>query len=452
MDDKISLVAEKLIKGKRNVVFTGAGISTESGIPDYRSQGGIWDKFRPVYFDEFMSSREARIEFWRQKGEMYRDLVNARPNPGHTALAGLYEMGLIEAVITQNIDGLHQESGIPGDRVIELHGNTLRVRCMSCGKTMPAEEVHRRIEGGDLAPECRCGGYLKSDTISFGQAMPVEETQRAAMLSSKSDVFIVVGSTLLVQPASLMPEYAKNAGAFLVIINLSETPYDNVCDILIRGKAGEILKEIVLKHDLFLLSDEVYREFVYDGLTHTSVMHLPGIEDRTIMLDSVSKRYSACGARIGMIVSKNQQVIDACLRFGQARLCPPTIEQIGTEAGIDTPQEYFDEVIHEYTERRNVMVKMLREITGVVAPMPKGAFYLVVKLPVDDADKFAQWLLTDFNVNNETVMIAPANGFYSTPGLGKDEVRIAYVLNVEDIKKAMHILAEGLQKYSGRTV
>ncbi|HHE55875.1 MAG TPA: aminotransferase class I/II-fold pyridoxal phosphate-dependent enzyme, partial [Caldithrix abyssi] len=163
-------------------------------------------------------------------------------------------------------------------------------------------------------------------------------------------------------------------------------------------------------------------------------------------------RYSACGARIGMIVSKNQQVIDACLRFGQARLCPPTIEQIGTEAGIDTPQEYFDEVIHEYTERRNVMVKMLREITGVVAPMPKGAFYLVVKLPVDDADKFAQWLLTDFNVNNETVMIAPANGFYSTPGLGKDEVRIAYVLNVEDIKKAMHILAEGLQKYSGRTV
>jgi len=149
---------------------------------------------------------------------------------------------------------------------------------------------------------------------------------------------------------------------------------------------------------------------------------------------------------------RGQQVIDACLRFGMARLCPPTIEQIGTEAGIDTPQEYFDEVIAEYTERRNVMVDMLRQMPGVVAPMPKGAFYLVVKLPVDDADKFAQWLLTDFNVDNETVMIAPANGFYSTPGLGKDEVRIAYVLNVDDIKKSMHILAEALQKYPGRTV
>ena len=214
----------------------------------------------------------------------------------------------------------------------------------------------------------------------------------------------------------------------------------------------QALKEIVKKHDIFLLSDEVYREFVYDGGKSMSIMQLEGIDDRMIMLDSVSKRYSACGARIGMIVSRNQQVIDACLRFGMARLCPPTIEQIGTEAGIDTPQEYFDEVIAEYTERRNVMVEMLRQMPGVVAPMPKGAFYLVVKLPVDDADKFAQWLLTDFNVNNETVMIAPANGFYSTPGLGKDEVRIAYVLNVQDIKRAMNILAEALQKYPGRTV
>ncbi|MHB2154199.1 pyridoxal phosphate-dependent aminotransferase [Calditrichota bacterium GD2] len=214
----------------------------------------------------------------------------------------------------------------------------------------------------------------------------------------------------------------------------------------------ENLREIVLKNDLFLLSDEVYREFVYDGLTHTSILQLEGIEDRTIMMDSVSKRYSACGARIGMIVSKNQEVIEACLRFGQARLCPPTIEQIGTEAGIDTPQEYLDEVIAEYNERRNVMVNMLRQMPGVVAPMPKGAFYLVVKLPVDDADQFARWLLTDFNVDNETVMIAPANGFYSTPGLGKDEVRIAYVLNVEDIKKAMNILARGLQAYPGRTI
>ena len=211
----------------------------------------------------------------------------------------------------------------------------------------------------------------------------------------------------------------------------------------------ESLRKIVLKHDLFLLADEVYREFTYDGLTHTSVMHLKGIDDRTIMLDSVSKRYSACGARIGMIVSKNKQVIEAALKFGMARLCPPSIEQVGVESGVDTPKEYFEEVNREYTDRRNVMVKLLREIPGVVAPNPKGAFYLVVRLPVDDANKFAQWLLTDFNVDNETVMIAPADGFYSTPGLGKDEVRIAYVLNVEDIKKAMHILDEGLKVYPG---
>lgn len=212
----------------------------------------------------------------------------------------------------------------------------------------------------------------------------------------------------------------------------------------------ETLKEIVLEHDLFLLTDEVYREFVYDGATHTSVMHLEGIDDRTIMLDSVSKRYSACGARIGMIVSKNRDVINATLKFGMARLCPPTIEQIGTEAGIDTPQSYFDQVIQEYTERRDVMVQLLRQMPGVVAPNPKGAFYLVVKLPVDDADAFARWLLTDFDVDNETVMVAPANGFYSTAGLGQNEVRIAYVLNVEDIEKAMHILAEALKVYPGR--
>ena len=213
----------------------------------------------------------------------------------------------------------------------------------------------------------------------------------------------------------------------------------------------ESLRKIVLEHDLHLLADEVYREFTYDGLSHKSVMQLEGIEDRTIMLDSVSKRYSACGARIGMIVSKNKEFIESALKFGMARLCPPSIEQVGVEAGIDTPKEYFDEVHQEYTARRDIMVRLLREMPGVTAPNPKGAFYLVVKLPVDDADKFAQWILTDFDVENETVMVAPADGFYSTPGLGKDEVRIAYVLNVEDIKKAMNILAEGLKAYPGRT-
>jgi aspartate aminotransferase len=197
------------------------------------------------------------------------------------------------------------------------------------------------------------------------------------------------------------------------------------------------------------MADEVYREFCYDGLKHESAMHLKGIEDRTILLDSISKRYSACGARIGCIVSKNHQITNTALRFGMARLCPPTLEQLGAEAGIDTPDDYFDEVLQEYTERRNVMVSLLRDIPGVIAPNPKGAFYLIARIPVDDADKFAQWLLTDFHVDNETTMIAPANGFYSKPEMGKDEVRIAYVLNVEDIKKAMNILAEGLKVYPG---
>jgi aspartate aminotransferase len=210
------------------------------------------------------------------------------------------------------------------------------------------------------------------------------------------------------------------------------------------------LRDLAIKHNLFLLSDEVYREFTYEGLTHTSVMHMEGVNDRMIMLDSVSKRYSACGARIGMIVSKNKDVINTALKFGMARLCPPTIEQIGVEAGIDTPPEYFESVIREYTMRRNVMVEALRAMPGVAAPMPKGAFYLIVRLPVDDADKFAQWLLTDFHISNETVLLAPANGFYATPGLGQDEVRIAYVLNEHDIRKAMNVLAQALKEYPGR--
>ena len=217
-------------------------------------------------------------------------------------------------------------------------------------------------------------------------------------------------------------------------------------------KEIEALRQIALEKDLFLLSDEVYREFCYDGLEHTSLMHMKGIDDRAIMLDSISKRYSACGARVGSIVTKNMDVINSALKFGMARLCPPTLEQLGAEASIDMEAKYFEQVLEEYTNRRNTMVSMLNEIPGVLAQKPKGAFYLIAKLPVDDADKFAQWLLTDFHVNNETTMVAPANGFYSTPGSGKDEVRIAYVLNVADIKKAMHILAEGLKVYPGKTI
>jgi len=212
----------------------------------------------------------------------------------------------------------------------------------------------------------------------------------------------------------------------------------------------EALRQIAIEHDLFLLSDEVYREFIYDGTGHTSILSLEGLENQTIMLDSISKRYSACGARIGMIVSRNKQVIEAALKFGMARLCPPTIEQIGAEAAVDTPDDYFKEIISEYKARRDTMVEALQAMPGVVAPNPKGAFYLIVKLPVDDANSFAQWLLTDFDIDNETVMIAPADGFYSTNGLGTNEVRIAYVLNQDDIRKAMHILEEALKVYPGK--
>ena len=210
------------------------------------------------------------------------------------------------------------------------------------------------------------------------------------------------------------------------------------------------LREIVKEHDLFLFSDEAYREFCYDGAEHFSAMNLEGVENNVIMLDSVSKRYSECGVRIGAIVTKNKDVISTALKFAQARLSPPGLGQIVGEASIDTPDQYFKEVNMEYTARRNYMVEALNKIPGVYCPKPKGAFYTVVKLPVDDADKFAQWLLEEFEHKNQTVMVAPASGFYSTPGSGKDEVRIAYVLKIEDLKNAMETLAEALKVYPGR--
>jgi NAD-dependent deacetylase len=229
----------------QSVAFTGAGISTESGIPDYRSQGGIWDKFRPVYFDEFMSSKDSREKYWRRWMALYQGIVEARPNAAHLALARLEKMGLLQAVITQNIDGLHQASGLTDEKVIELHGNTRRIRCMSCRHITPIADVQQRLAAGDMAPECDCEGFLKPDTISFGQAMPVAEVEKAASLSQACDFFLVVGSTLLVQPAAHMPIYAKNGGAFLAILNLSDTPCDDMCNVLIRAKAGEVLQRIV---------------------------------------------------------------------------------------------------------------------------------------------------------------------------------------------------------------
>ena len=212
----------------------------------------------------------------------------------------------------------------------------------------------------------------------------------------------------------------------------------------------EILKlaEIVKKHDLFLIADEVYREFIYDGEKHFSVMNVAGLEEHAIMIDSVSKRYSMCGARIGCIVSKNKEVMATAMKFAQARLSPPTYAQIASEAALETPQSYFDDVISEYKERRDVLIAALQKIDGVTVATPKGAFYCIAKLPVDNADKFAQWLLESYDFNGETVMVAPAAGFYSTPNVGLDEVRIAYVLKKEDLIKAVEILKEAIKVYN----
>lgn len=209
----------------------------------------------------------------------------------------------------------------------------------------------------------------------------------------------------------------------------------------------EVLRDLVKKHDLFLFSDEVYREFCY-GSTPFSVLNLEGIDENVIMIDSVSKRYSMCGARIGAIVTKNKSLMANALKFGQARLSPPTLGQIAGEAALDTPQSYFDEVQEEYQKRRDIVVERLNNIEGVICPKPKGAFYAIAQLPVDNADKFCQWLLEEFSHDGNTVMFAPAAGFYSTKGMGEQEIRIAYVLNENDLHKAMDCLEVALKQYN----
>lgn len=211
----------------------------------------------------------------------------------------------------------------------------------------------------------------------------------------------------------------------------------------------EQLKELILKHQLYLFSDEAYREFCYEG-EQVSAMHLQGVDEHVIIMDTISKRYSACGGRIGAFVTKNQQVLDAAMKFAQARLSPPSFAQIAGEAAIDLPADYFDTTKAEYKSRRNLIVKRLNAMNGVFCPNPGGAFYAMAKLPIDDADKFCQWLLEDFEFNGETIMLAPATGFYGTAGLGKQEVRLAYVLNINDIDKAMDCLEAALTVYPGR--
>jgi len=211
------------------------------------------------------------------------------------------------------------------------------------------------------------------------------------------------------------------------------------------------LRDIAVKHNLYLMADEVYREFAYDGATPHSIMNLAGLDEHAIMIDSVSKRYSMCGARIGALITRNKEVMGAAMKFAQARLSPPTFGQMASMYALETPQEYFDGVVAEYVERRDILIDGLNTIPGVVCPKPKGAFYCIAQLPIDDSDRFCQWMLEHFEHNNQTVMMAPATGFYSRPEPGKQQVRLAYVLNKESLRNAVEVLRVALSVYPGKT-
>ncbi len=227
---------------------------------------------------------------------------------------------------------------------------------------------------------------------------------------------------------------------------------NNPTGYLYSEEEMETLRQIVLKHDIFLISDEVYREFCYEDAIHHSALKLKGIEDHVILIDSASKRFSACGIRIGRMITKNKELLSAAMKFAQARLSPPTFGQVAGEAALDSPQSYYDEIVREYESRRDVCIEGIKNIEGAYCPTPKGAFYIVAHLPIDDSERFCKWMLTDYNYNGKTVMMAPASGFYSTEGRGKQEVRISYCLKKEDLKEAMAILKEALLSYPGRTL
>ena len=246
--DNVEKVASVVRSSKKIVVFTGAGISTESGIPDFRSPGGIWDRYNPaeLTYQKFLSSQASREKYWERQKNLWPIIAAAKPNAGHMAIAELDKMGKLDCVITQDGDGLHQRSGVPGDKVIELHGTWTRALCLTCGRKYPSEEVQIRLEAGEKVPTCQaCGGIMKPDVVQFGQSMPVWETAEAQRRAGSCDLFLVCGSSLVVYPAAEMPLMAKEAGAKLVIINLQPTPHDDFADVVINEKIGDVLPAIV---------------------------------------------------------------------------------------------------------------------------------------------------------------------------------------------------------------
>lgn len=287
----------------------------------------------------------------------------------------------------------------------------------------------------------------EGDEIIVPEPFYANYTAFAVMVGAKiKSVTAKIENNFALPPISEFEKLITPRTKGIVIVNPN-----NPTGYLYSLQELEQLAKIVKKYDLYLYSDEVYRRYCYDG-KHHSVMNLKGIEQNTILFDSMSKRYSECGIRVGAIITKNREILATALKFGMARLCPPALGQIAAEASLDTTDKYFEGVYHEYIKRRDYMVEALNKMPGVICPMPKGAFYSIVQLPVDDAEKFAQWLLEEFDYNRQTVMIAPASGFYYTPGLGKNQVRIAYVLKISDLKKAMEVLAVALKTYPGRTI
>ncbi|MEP2936943.1 MAG: pyridoxal phosphate-dependent aminotransferase [Gilvibacter sp.] len=334
--------------------------------------------------------------------------------------------------------------------------------------------AYSRSEGSEAYRE-KIAGYYKSKNIEVGAHQILVTTGGSEALLFAMGCIADAGDEIII-PEPFYANYngfAKASGVNVVPVNskiennFALPPIEDF-ESLITPKTKAILicnpgnptgylyskeeiqklAKIALKHDLYIVADEVYREFTYDGATHYSILQEKGLAEHAIMIDSVSKRYSMCGARIGCLVSRNAQIMATALKFAQARLSPPTFAQIASEAALSTPQSYFDDVLEEYTERRNLLIEMLEEIPGVTIGTPKGAFYCIAQLPVKDTDAFAQWLLEEFHLNGETVMVAPAAGFYSTPGYGKNQVRIAYVLNKESLVKAVAILKAALEAYN----
>lgn len=316
------------------------------------------------------------------------------------------------------------------------------------GISLTEEDILITIGGSEAILFAFMSTLNEGDEIIIPEPFYANYTAFALMVGAKiKTVTAKIEENFALPPMSEFEKQITPKTKGIVIVNPN-----NPTGYLYSPKELEELAKIVKKHELYLYSDEVYRRYCYDGLKHFSVMNLKGIEQNTILFDSMSKRYSECGIRVGAIITKNKAILDAALKFGMARLCPPALGQIAAEASLDTTDEYFESVYHEYIKRRNFMVEALNKMPGVVCPIPKGAFYSIVKLPVDDAEKFAQWLLEEFDYNGQTVMLAPASGFYYTPGLGKNEVRIAYVLKISDLQKAMEILSVALKTYPGRTL